>query len=82
MKQKLKYFVGIDEAGRGPLAGPVAVGVVKVPSDFDWSLIPGVTDSKKLSSQKRAEIFKRAKELRHTRQLDFAVSGQKQSKSG
>ena len=29
-----KWSVGIDEAGRGPLAGPVAVGVVKVPVDF------------------------------------------------
>jgi ribonuclease HII len=39
-----KYLVGVDEAGRGPLAGPVAVGMVKIPHDFNWSLIPGVTD--------------------------------------
>lgn len=72
--QRMKYIVGIDEAGRGPLAGPVAVGVVKVSRDFDWGLIPGVTDSKKLSSAQRAVIFTRAKELRHQRQLDFAVA--------
>ncbi|MEK7639457.1 MAG: ribonuclease HII, partial [Patescibacteria group bacterium] len=45
----MKYLVGVDEAGRGPLAGPVAVGVVKVPVDFDWTLIRGVGDSKKVS---------------------------------
>ena len=70
----MKYIVGIDEAGRGPLAGPVGVGVVKVPRDFDWEMIPGVTDSKKLSSAQRAVIFARAKELRHLRLLDFAVA--------
>lgn len=71
---KPTHYIGIDEAGRGPLAGPVAVGVVKIPNDFDWDLIPGVTDSKKLSPEKRAEIFARAKELRHKRLLDFAVA--------
>ena len=45
----IKYLVGVDEAGRGPLAGPVAVGSVKVPVDFDWNLIVGVNDSKKVS---------------------------------
>jgi ribonuclease HII len=71
---KTTHYVGIDEAGRGPLAGPVAVGVVKIPTGFDWQLIPGVDDSKKLSPEKRAEIFARARELRHTQQLNFAVS--------
>lgn len=57
------WIVGIDEAGRGPLAGPVAVGVVRVPHDFDWNLIPGVGDSKKVSHKNREAIFVRAKEL-------------------
>lgn len=52
-----KWLVGIDEAGRGPLAGPVSVGVVKIPTDFDWDLIPGVNDSKKISEKKRDVIF-------------------------
>lgn len=69
-----KYLIGVDEAGRGPLAGPVAVGVVKVSRDFDWELVPGVGDSKALSPENRAAVFRRAQELRHHHQLDFAVS--------
>lgn len=69
-----KYLIGVDEAGRGPLAGPVAVGVVKVPLDFDWELIPGVGDSKVVSAEMRTALFRRAQELRHHHQLDFAVS--------
>ncbi len=45
---KPKWIVGIDEAGRGPLAGPVSVGVVMVPTGFEWAIIPDVNDSKKL----------------------------------
>ena len=52
-------MLGIDEAGRGPLAGPVAVGVVAVSEGFDvLKEFPGVADSKKLSEKKREEIFK------------------------
>jgi ribonuclease HII len=69
----MKWLVGIDEAGRGPLAGPVAVGVVKVPIDFDWTQIPGVGDSKKVSAQKRGVIFSRAHELKSEGKLDFLV---------
>lgn len=73
--KKPKYVVGIDEAGRGPLAGPVAVGVVKVPSDFSWlEVLPGVTDSKKLSPKQRAELFRAAKLLRHRGLIDFTVA--------
>lgn len=55
--------VGIDEAGRGPLAGPVAVGVVVVPPALDLEVFfPGLHDSKKLSEKKREEIFIAAQE--------------------
>jgi ribonuclease HII len=60
MKKKSKKFMwvaGVDEAGRGPLAGPVAVGVAIVPHNFDWKLIPGVGDSKKGSPENRETIF-------------------------
>lgn len=74
MSKNPTHYIGIDEAGRGPLAGPVTVGVVKIPNNFDWDLIPGVDDSKKLTPEKRAALFRRAKELRHTQHLDFAVA--------
>ncbi|MFT7644613.1 MAG: ribonuclease HII [Candidatus Paceibacteria bacterium] len=71
---KTKWIIGVDEAGRGPLAGPVSVGVVKVSNDFDWELIPGVGDSKQVSESKREIVFRRAQELRYHRQLSFTVS--------
>lgn len=51
---KLQYICGIDEAGRGPLAGPVVVGAVILPKD---SFIEGVNDSKKISEKKRERIY-------------------------
>lgn len=51
-------MLGVDEAGRGPLAGPVSVGVVMVPEGFDVAKeFPGARDSKKLSEQKREAVF-------------------------
>lgn len=48
-----KYICGIDEVGRGPLAGPVVAAAVILPEEF---YLPGLTDSKKLSAEKR-ELF-------------------------
>jgi ribonuclease HII len=62
-QKKVKYLIGIDEAGRGPLAGPVAVGVILVPFKFDWSRLPGVGDSKALSEKKREEVFEAAEAI-------------------
>lgn len=45
---------GVDEVGRGPLAGPVVTACVVLPEDFD---VPGVDDSKKLSLKKREELY-------------------------
>jgi ribonuclease HII len=67
------YLIGIDEAGRGPLAGPVAVGAALVAADFDWSAIPGVGDSKQVSPKKRAVIFAQAEVLKKSGILDYAV---------
>lgn len=54
----MRFVLGVDEAGRGPLAGPVAVGIVAVPEGFDVAReFPGVADSKKLSEKKREAIF-------------------------
>lgn len=52
--EKIQYICGIDEAGRGPLAGPVVVGAVIMPKD---SFIEGVNDSKKVSEKKREKIY-------------------------
>lgn len=52
-------IVGIDEAGRGPLAGPVAVGVVALLPEFDLSLLAGIRDSKKLSERMRNVWFEK-----------------------
>jgi ribonuclease HII len=49
-----KIIAGVDEAGRGPLAGPVVSAAVVLPENFD---IPGINDSKKLSEKKRAALF-------------------------
>lgn len=49
-----KLICGIDEAGRGPLAGPVCAAVVILPRGFE---IPGLDDSKKLSEKKREELY-------------------------
>lgn len=69
----MKWIVGVDEAGRGPLAGPVTVGLVCVPADFDWELIQGVRDSKKLSEKKREVLFEQAKELQIAGKLQYVV---------
>lgn len=69
-----KWLIGIDEAGRGPLAGPVSVGVVLVPSNFDWEQIQGVNDSKKLSPEKREALFRQAQVLKREGKLDYAVA--------
>ncbi len=71
---KFKYVIGIDEAGRGPLAGPVAVGVAVVPRSFDWVLIPNVGDSKKVSEKNREAIFRLTKILKRQGILDYRVA--------
>ena len=50
----IKYLCGVDEAGRGPLAGPVFAAAVILPEDYE---IEGLNDSKKLSEKKRNMLF-------------------------
>ena len=49
----IQVICGVDEAGRGPLAGPVCAAAVILPRDLE---IPGLTDSKKLTDKKRREL--------------------------
>lgn len=51
----IKYIAGVDEVGRGPLAGPVVVAAVILPLNLR---IKGINDSKKLSLKKRNELYK------------------------
>ena len=51
-----KYIAGIDEAGRGPLAGPVCVASVIMPLDEE-RIIDGINDSKKLTEKKRDLLY-------------------------
>ena len=53
-KEHVEYICGIDEAGRGPLAGPVVVASVIMKPD---SFIEGVNDSKKVSEKKREKLY-------------------------
>lgn len=53
-KNGITYIAGIDEAGRGPLAGPVVVGCIILPKN---SFIEGINDSKKVSEKKREKLY-------------------------
>ncbi len=71
---KRKVVLGVDEAGRGPLAGPVAVGAVCAPEGFDFlTEFPGLNDSKKLSEKKREALFARLVECTEAGTIQVAV---------
>jgi len=55
-KRGFNFVVGLDEAGRGPLAGPVVAGAILLPKNFNSKKIK-VNDSKKLSEKQREEIY-------------------------
>ncbi len=54
IENNYRYICGVDEAGRGPLCGPVAAAAVIMPTDC---LIEGVNDSKKLTEKKREQLY-------------------------
>lgn len=58
-EQGIRLICGVDEAGRGPLAGPVCAAAVILPAHAD---IPGLDDSKKLSDKRRRELMPLIKE--------------------
>ncbi len=57
--QGITVICGVDEAGRGPLAGPVCAAAVILPKNLE---LPGLNDSKKLTDKKRRELFPLIKE--------------------
>ena len=52
------WTIGIDEAGRGPLAGPVSVGAFAISNDFAIEQLKGIRDSKQISEKKREMWYK------------------------
>lgn len=74
MLKSNSFIFGIDEAGRGPLAGPVAVGVVKIKSNFSKDFFKGIKDSKQLNRSERELWYSLAKEAKKKGDLDFTVS--------
>ena len=56
LREGKRYIAGVDEVGRGPLAGPVVVASVIMPLD-DCDIIQGVNDSKKVSEKNREILF-------------------------
>lgn len=65
-REGYRVIAGIDEAGRGPLAGPVVAAVVILPQDFT---LKGVNDSKKLTPLKRLELYSQITE----KAVDYGV---------
>lgn len=66
----VKLICGVDEAGRGPLAGPVCAAAVILPVNCD---IPGLTDSKKLTDKRRRELVPIIKEKAISYGIAFAT---------
>ncbi|HZK43801.1 MAG TPA: ribonuclease HII [Syntrophomonadaceae bacterium] len=66
-KSGYRYIAGVDEVGRGPIAGPVAAAAVIIPPDFS---IEGINDSKKLTAKKRGELSALIKQ----QAVDWAIS--------
>ncbi len=81
-KKYIRYIIGVDEVGRGPIAGPVAVGAFMCSPDFFNSLPTNfsngkkikIRDSKKLSKNRREDWFNYLSERKKQGECNFAVS--------
>ena len=69
LSEEIRVICGVDEAGRGPLAGPVCAAAVILPANLE---IPGLTDSKKLTDKKRRELYPVIKERAIAYGIGFA----------
>ncbi len=72
----MKYVIGVDEVGRGPIAGPVAVGAFVFLHSEARKLFRGVKESKQLMEEKREEWFAKILEAQKNDHVDFKVSFQ------
>jgi ribonuclease HII len=73
---KIIFTIGIDEVGRGPIAGPVAVGAFVFLKSGANRLFRGVKESKQLSEHKREEWFARIQTAQKAGHVDFCVTFQ------
>lgn len=71
-----KYLIGIDEVGRGPIAGPVAVGAFIFIDKNAVRLFKGVKESKQLSERQREMWFETIKKIQKSGSVDFCVTFQ------
>ncbi len=71
---RAEYIVGIDEVGRGPLAGPVAVCAVVIKKSVPEGFLKGIRNSKAISGRARELWYKKALDARKAGQIEFAVS--------
>lgn len=72
----MKFLIGVDEAGRGPLAGPITVAALRVKHDKKKikQLLKGVRDSKKFSERQREKWFAKLKKLKKEGIIDYAAA--------
>lgn len=70
----VRYVIGVDEVGRGPLAGPVAVGAVMLPISYERRLLRGIRDSKKLTPAAREAWYARAGAAADLGKLTFVIA--------
>lgn len=75
---KARILIGVDEVGRGPIAGPVAVGALVFLKPEAKRLFRGVKESKQLSEEKRKQWFKVIQKAQKSGHVDFKVSFQSQ----
>ena len=76
-KNKAKYIVGIDEVGRGPIAGPLLVVAFCVEQKNQkkvFARLQGITDSKQLSENKREEYFASLKKMKDENLINYSLS--------
>ena len=72
--KEISTLVGIDEVGRGPIAGPVTVCACRVPRNFDFRQFRGIKDSKQLSAEKRDAWHAKLSGLQDAGALNYAFA--------
>ncbi len=75
-RNKFQHLIGIDEVGRGPIAGPVAVGAFVFLTPESRNMFRGVKESKQISEEKREAWYEKILEAQQAEHIDFCVTFQ------